>query len=427
MKVLWLSSANTLSDEKGDRAYNGKGWIASLQEAVCSTGKDIELAVAFLSSEGDSPVSRLDKDGVTYYRIRKRSPGGVKKLIGNWTGFFAENYDSEIKHIADDFSPDIIHLFGCESKLASAIVSISGIPVITHIQGILNECLESFYPPHIKNSDFILPQTFFNEAVLMNGFIHLRKDYMRRARKEKKYLSALRFAMGRTDWDRQKTSAYSNAEYFHVDEVLREEFYAAAGLWSVRDGNSGKPRILSTISETPYKGLDVIMDCARILKSEGTDVEWNVAGIPSGSHLAEVFGHKYGIDCGTYGIRLCGVATPAQLVSLMLASDMFVHPSYIDNSPNSVCEAQMTGMPVIASATGGVPTLVRDGDTGLLFPPGDADALAGRILQIAAAPRLAVRLGKQAAETAARRHDRTRIVSDLMAAYRQSVADYSRI
>ena len=169
------------------------------------------------------------------------------------------------------------------------------------------------------------------------------------------------------------------------------------------------------------------MDCARILKSEGTDVEWDVAGIPSGSHLAEVFGHKYGIDCGTYGIRLCGVATPAQLVSLMLASDMFVHPSYIDNSPNSVCEAQMTGMPVIASATGGVPTLVRDGDTGLLFPPGDADALAGRILQIAAAPRLAVRLGKQAAETAARRHDRTRIVSDLMAVYRQSVADYSRI
>ena len=112
MKVLWLSSANTLSDEKGDRAYNGKGWIASLQEAVCSTGKDIELAVAFLSSEGDSPVSRLDKDGVTYYRIRKRSPGGVKKLIGNWTGFFAEIFVFEFMLIADDFCWYLIHVLG---------------------------------------------------------------------------------------------------------------------------------------------------------------------------------------------------------------------------------------------------------------------------------------------------------------------------
>ena len=34
MKALWLSTANTMYDEKGDRAYNGKGWIASLQDAV---------------------------------------------------------------------------------------------------------------------------------------------------------------------------------------------------------------------------------------------------------------------------------------------------------------------------------------------------------------------------------------------------------
>ena len=427
MRVLWLSSANTLFNEKGDRAYNGKGWIASLQETVCSTCHGIALAVAFLSSGGDSPVTRLDRDGVTYYRIRKRSPKGAEKLLFNWTGYPTENYDDEIRHIADDFAPDIIHLFGCESKLASAIVSISGIPVIAHIQGILNEYLDFFYPPHIKDRDFILPQTFFNEAVLMNGFIHLRKDYTRRAVAEKKYLSALKSAMGRTDWDRQKVRAYSDAEYFHVDEVLRDEFYAAAGSWSGRGCSQGKIRLLSTISETPYKGLDVIMNCARILKSEGIDTEWNVAGISGKSHLAEVFGHKLGIDCKEYGIRLCGVAAPARLVSLMMCSDIFVHPSYIENSSNSICEAQMVGMPVIAAAAGGTPTLVSDGETGLLFTPGDADALALMVRQMTGSPEKAAGLGAQAAKKAAIRHDRATIASDLMTAYEKSITRYSRI
>ena len=69
MKVLWLSPANTLFNEKGDRTYNGKGWVASLQDAVAASGADIRLAVAFLSKDGPSKTVR---DGVTYYSIRWR-------------------------------------------------------------------------------------------------------------------------------------------------------------------------------------------------------------------------------------------------------------------------------------------------------------------------------------------------------------------
>ena len=161
MKVLWLSSSNTLFNEKGDRAYNGKGWIASLQDAVAEYGKDITLGVAFLSSEDSDAIVR---DGITYFRIRKRQFSGFRKLYRNWTGGNTENYDDRIGEIVKEFSPDIVHIFGCESKLASAVASITGRPVIIHIQGILNETVPYFYPPGFSGSDMIVPQTFVNRS-----------------------------------------------------------------------------------------------------------------------------------------------------------------------------------------------------------------------------------------------------------------------
>lgn len=426
MKVLWLSSANTLFNEKGDRAYNGKGWIASLQETVTAYCPDIELAVAFISAEGGSPVTA---DGVTYYRFGKRSPEGFRKLIHNWTGGrFRENYDPDIRRAIESFQPDVVQVFGCESRLSSGIVSIKGVPVAAHIQGILSECLKVFRPKDMRDSDFILPGTFINEAILRNGYIRLYEDYWERAVLESWYLSALKFAFGRTDWDRKIIRERSGAEYFHIDEVLRDSFYAAAGSWKDKPGSHGKRlSIMSTISDAPYKGLDVIMKCADILKKRGFETDWKVAGIRPDCHLIGIFERKYRISCRESGIRFLGIMDPDGLISAMHESSLYVHPSYVDNSPNSVCEAQMTGMPVIAAAAGGVPTIVEDRKTGLLFDPGDAASLAERITALSENRHMAAELGKAAAGKAVIRHDRASIASHLMTAYYKCIQDYPRI
>lgn len=425
MRVLWLSSTNTLFDEKGDRAYNGKGWISSLQKTVTEYLPDIQLGVAFLSKRGGGPEIQ---DNVTYYKIRRNSPAGFRKLVHNWTGLFSESYDSDILRAADDFKPDIVQIFGCETKLASGTVSIKGIPVAVHIQGILNEAMKSFFPGDISGKDFILPGTFINEVLLRNGAIHLREDYASRAEKETKYLAAMRFALGRTLWDRQIVKRYSSAEYFHVDEVLREEFYACAGVWKPRNRNAGSPvRIMSTISNAPYKGLDLIMKCAGILRRGGFPVHWDVVGIRADDPLIKVFSRRYGISCRDSGIRFRGILDPEGIISVMKASDLYVHPSYIENSPNSVCEAQMTGIPVLAAATGGIPSIVTDKETGLLFEPGDAEGLAECIRQISSDADTSARLGCNGAIKAASRHDRKKISADLKAAYIQCMKDYPRI
>ncbi len=416
MKVLWLSPANTLFNEKGDRTYNGKGWVASLQDAVAASGADIRLAVAFLSKDGPSKTVR---DGVTYYSIRRRSPSGFRKLYCNWTGAHPVNYDAGIRKVAEDFGPDVIHIFGCETPLASAILSIPEIPSAIHIQGIISEYTDGFFPDGMTWRDCITVRTFFNEAVLRNGYIHMHEDFLSRAVLERRYLNSLKFAMGRTDWDRETLKKYSDAAYFHVDEVLREEFYSAAGQFRPRKAHGTRQiHLISTVSPVPYKGIDLILRTASILTGDGYDVIWDVIGAGPDSGIVRISEKVTGIRAGECGVRFRGVLDARNLVRLMLDADIYVHPSYFENSSNSICEAQMLGMPVIASDTGGTPSIVDDGISGLLFRTGDAAKAAEAVKSLWSDPETAAAAGMAGAAGAAGRHDKAKIVRDLLSAYR---------
>jgi sugar transferase (PEP-CTERM/EpsH1 system associated) len=69
---------------------------------------------------------------------------------------------------------------------------------------------------------------------------------------------------------------------------------------------------------------------------------------------------------------------------MMNAMDLYVLPSVAEGISNSLLEAMATGLPVIATATGGNPEVVIDGESGLLFPVGDADALTDHLLLLEA-------------------------------------------
>jgi glycosyltransferase involved in cell wall biosynthesis len=101
--------------------------------------------------------------------------------------------------------------------------------------------------------------------------------------------------------------------------------------------------------------------------------------------------------------------------------------SHIENSPNNLCEAMILGMPCVATFAGGTASMLKDGAEGVLVQDGDPWVMAGAILELINDNNKAVLFGKNARERALVRHNKTTIVSELLASYdsiiKQSHAD----
>jgi glycosyltransferase involved in cell wall biosynthesis len=96
--------------------------------------------------------------------------------------------------------------------------------------------------------------------------------------------------------------------------------------------------------------------------------------------------------------------------ALLAAADAFVLPSRSEAFPNGAIEAMAAGLPVVASATGGLLDLIDDGRTGLLVRPDDPAALAQAIEALIVSPARASALAAAARDEIARRYSFERMV-----------------
>ncbi len=85
-------------------------------------------------------------------------------------------------------------------------------------------------------------------------------------------------------------------------------------------------------------------------------------------------------------VRFLGARTETELPELYAVCDLLVWPAHTVAYGMAILEAQAAGLPVLAGASGGVPTIVRDGETGVLAPPGDAAAFAAALRGLLGAP-----------------------------------------
>ncbi len=109
---------------------------------------------------------------------------------------------------------------------------------------------------------------------------------------------------------------------------------------------------------------------------------------------------------------------PERVARYYQATDLYLHPSRADTFPTTVLEALACGTPVVASAVGGILEQIVEGRTGFLVPAGDAPALAERVLELLADEGLRLRMGRQAAEDAARRFGLERMVGEYLEFYK---------
>jgi len=91
-----------------------------------------------------------------------------------------------------------------------------------------------------------------------------------------------------------------------------------------------------------------------------------------------------------------GWVGPAVVASLIASADILVLPSFAENLPVSVIEGMAAGLAVVATPVGAVEDIIREGETGLLVPPGDVPALTDALIRLVNDPELRARLGSAA-------------------------------
>ena len=157
---------------------------------------------------------------------------------------------------------------------------------------------------------------------------------------------------------------------------------------------AGRPlRILNVGRLVSVKGQALLLEAAALLAQRGLDYCLTIVGDgPLGNALRERT-RELGIEGS---VEFTGSVGQDDIATLYRDADLFCLPSLREGVPVVLMEAMASGVPVIASRIMGIPELVEDGVTGLLVPPGRADALADAIMRLAGDRELCDRLARAA-------------------------------
>ncbi len=164
-----------------------------------------------------------------------------------------------------------------------------------------------------------------------------------------------------------------DVDVFKRDESARARVRAELSL------KDSQPLVLACGELTEVKGHEWLVRAARLMAQVRPDVLVAIAGDgPLHGHLQSL-----AISLGiTSNVRFLGFRR--DIPGLLSAADIFVMPSLSEGLPLAILEAMAAGVPVVATAVGGVPELIRPGDTGWLVQPRNEDELARALLEVSA-------------------------------------------
>lgn len=168
------------------------------------------------------------------------------------------------------------------------------------------------------------------------------------------------------------------------------------------------------------KGHDTLLRAVALLCDRGFDglvVSIGVAHDPAELDRLRTEATRLGIER-----HLTFLGRRPDAVAFTAACDVYVNPADFEGLPVAVLEAMWLGRPIVATAVGGVPSVIHDGETGVLVPPGDPGALAAAVRSLLDDPDTAARLGASAARFAHAELDLATMVHRVEAVYDEVLA-----
>lgn len=380
MKVLWIT--NTVFPEtlqllgKGDSKLTGSGgWMLSLADAV-SGSQGVRLVVCTVSHLVDQ-LKRLEGQYIVYYLLPKgRKDRGYDKM-----------YETLWKAIQEKEQPDVIHVHGTEFPYGlSYINSCGNRHVVVSVQGVV-DAIAKYYTAGMTNLEILGSLTI--RDLFGRTIWHEKKRFEKQACLEKETLEKCNHIIGRTAFDRAYIERVNPAaRYYNCNETLREEFYI--GSWDVE--KCKKHVIFLSQGWYPLKGVHQVLKAMPSVLKRYPDTVIRIAGpniIKADTFLekARLSGYANYLRkiIKTFGIRdrivFTGPLSASEIRDELLSCNVFVCPSSIENSSNSLAEAQILGTPCIASYVGGVPSMMK-GDEEHLYRFEDYEMMASLIMKV---------------------------------------------
>ena len=338
---------------------------------------EVELGVIVFSYGKN--FEKHDIDGIKYYRIPSAS---MSKIDNHQVDYCRQAISS--------FQPDLIHIHGTEHSLAQAVclANDNNIKIVANIQGLAGPI--SRYADgglsFIDKISNITPLDIYRNTLLLN----VNKAFRKRARCENFVLTHITDVIGRTQWDHDHVMSINPKLHYHfMNETLRDSFYEEPK-WNYKQCH--KHTIFVSNSGAPLKGAHQVLKALPIILEKYPDTVVNFCGSSVMNNDLKSILHFQGYHLYLRklvkklkiqrSVRFLGSLSEREMKQAYLNAHVYVLPSSIENSSNSLCEAQILGVPVVASYCGGTPTLVEDGKTGFLYRYEEYEMLAQIVLKL---------------------------------------------
>lgn len=439
MRILWVCNSvpRRVAAVLGKVKSNKEGWIdgalGRLEEngLLKDDGAEENFSLALACPASDKP----ELSGT--YLCNKAILGNGSSL--SVYEFYEdtvhpENYDAKeelsFEGIIKDYEPDIVHVFGTEyghTLAAGRVVnrfrnSGSAVKLIIGIQGVISECALR-YADGVPE-DVIKAETF-RDIIKNDNIDKQRHKFAKRGEYELEAITYATDIIGRTDFDREWSHKHNPSATYHLlNETLRSEFYF--GTWDVT--SCDRHVIFMSQGDYPLKGLHNILKVMPEIRERYPDARLVIAG----SDLTRTDGIKNKLKLSSYGrylrrliaegnladaVEFTGPLDAGQMKKRYLSCHTYICASSIENSPNSMGEAMMLAVPVIAAKTGGIPSMIEDRTEGLLFD--NPDMVPDLIDKIWSDDGYATELGAAAMNRASATHNPERNSDRLLEIYEE--------
>lgn len=418
MKVLWVCNIMLpmIAEELGLKASNREGWLTGLANMILgNAGKNqIDLGICFPVNTTSGAV-RGEMEGIKYY--------GFYENVAKETEY-ESTLDASMEHILAEFQPDMVHIFGTEFPHTLAMTRAFDNPdhTLIGIQGVCAACAEHYtdgIPP------FVQRRYTLRDFLKKDNILDQQRKFTIRAEREAEAIRRVNHVAGRTTLDKEvSTSIHESIQYHFMNETLRSNFYGKK--WDIT--KCKRHSIFVSQGDYPLKGFHYFLQALPSIRAVFPDTHVYVTGnqitrqdtlksrlkISSyGRYLVQLIEENKLENCITF----LGMVNSEEMCYQMLKANVFVSPSTMENSPNSVGEAMLLGTPVVASQVGGVASILTHDEDGFTYPVNEVNRLANYVCKFFSDDELAMQMSEHARAHAAKTHDPEENYHTLMEIY----------